>query len=270
MGHREDRTVLFLCTGNYYRSRFAEILFNSVAAKMGLPWRASSRGLAMERGVNNVGSMAASAITTLKAMGVAAGAECARLPTEATHDDFATATRIVALKLAEHQPLLQERFPTWADKVEFWHVDDAPDALGLIEQEVMPLVARIVGGGEQQESNAAQSQPAPADEQPSKKPLTAMVGRETSGRRGKGVTTVFDLPLNEEELQRLASTLKQRCGTGGTAKDGRIEIQGDQRQRIIAELQKLGYKVTGTTSSRIPSAAGQNSWRRGSEAGPAC
>ncbi len=48
-------TVLFLCTGNYYRSRFAEALFNAVAGKMGLPWKATSRGLARERGVNMQG-----------------------------------------------------------------------------------------------------------------------------------------------------------------------------------------------------------------------
>jgi translation initiation factor 1 len=54
---------------------------------------------------------------------------------------------------------------------------------------------------------------------------------------------VFDLPLAEEELRELAALLKQRCGTGGTVKDGRIEIQGDQRERVVAELEKLGYKV---------------------------
>jgi hypothetical protein len=47
MRQRHEKTVLFLCTGNYYRSRFAEALFNSVAGRMGLPWRASSRGLAL-------------------------------------------------------------------------------------------------------------------------------------------------------------------------------------------------------------------------------
>ena len=52
MKQRQENTVLFLCTGNYYRSRFAEVLFNSVDGKMGLPWRASSRGLALERGVH--------------------------------------------------------------------------------------------------------------------------------------------------------------------------------------------------------------------------
>jgi translation initiation factor 1 len=54
---------------------------------------------------------------------------------------------------------------------------------------------------------------------------------------------VFDLSLDESTLRELAGTLKQRCGTGGTVKDGRIEIHGDQQGRIVAELEKLGYKV---------------------------
>ena len=79
--------------------------------------------------------------------------------------------------------------------------------------------------------------------EPARKPVTLKVGRETAGRRGKGVTTVFDLPLDDDGVRELAALLKQRCGTGGTVKDGRIEIQGDQRERIVAELEKLGYKV---------------------------
>src|SRR4051812_3139974 len=83
----------------------------------------------------------------------------------------------------------------------------------------------------------------PPTSEPPKKVLTAKVGRETVGRRGKGVTTVFGLPLSEAELLDLAAKLKQRCGTGGTVKGGRIEIQGDIRDRVIAELEKLGYKT---------------------------
>src|SRR5438034_3416292 len=102
MANRSEKTVLFLCTGNYYRSRFAESLFNSVAGKMGLPWRASSRGLALERGVNNVGPMAVSAIKALEARGLRALADFARFPMQATADDLEIANRIVALKQAEH------------------------------------------------------------------------------------------------------------------------------------------------------------------------
>ena len=247
MAKSNEKTVLFLCTGNYYRSRFAEVLFNSVAGRMGLSWRASSRGLALERGVNNVGPMAASAIKALEAMGLRTADAMTRLPAQVTTDDLERADRIVALKHAEHLPLLQERFPAWAEKVEFWHVDDADDApevLGLIEQEVMGLVARILGGGQRPDNQPSETAPAsPPVKQPAKKPVTLKVGRETAGRRGKGVTTVFDLPLNESGIKELAASLKQRCGTGGTVKDGRIEIQGDQRERIVAELEKLGYKV---------------------------
>ena len=57
------------------------------------------------------------------------------------------------------------------------------------------------------------------------------------------MTTVFDLPLDDDAVRQLAALLKQRCRTGGTVKDGRIEIQGDQRERIVTELEKLGYKV---------------------------
>src|SRR5689334_11930587 len=110
MKQRQGKTVLFLCTGNYYRSRFAEILFNSVAGRMGLPWKASSRGLALERGVNNVGPMAVSAINALEAMGLNAADDFARSPVQVTMGDLEQADRIIALKQTEHLPLLQERF----------------------------------------------------------------------------------------------------------------------------------------------------------------
>jgi protein-tyrosine phosphatase len=245
MTQRRQQSVLFLCTGNYYRSRFAEILFNSVADRMGLPWRASSRGLALERGVNNVGPMEVEAVRALEALAIRAAADVARFPVQVTADELERADRVVALKQAEHLPLLQERFPAWVEKVEFWHVDDDPGALALIEQEVMNLVARLLGGGGHQEGlpTAASGPERPAAKEPVSKPVTVKVGRETAGRRGKGVTIVFDLPLDEGGLRELAAVLKQRCGTGGTVKDGRIEIQGEQRERVVAELEKLGYRV---------------------------
>ena len=246
MAQRKYKTVLFLCTLNYCRSRIAEILFNSVAGKMGLAWRATSRGLALEWGVDNVGPMSAAAVTALKNMGVRADYDCARPPAQVTTDELERADRIVALNQAEHLPLLQERFPGWAEKIEYWHVDDASDAMAVIEREVMGLVARILGGGIRPDPPAPQSAPAPAGKataERTQKTVTAKVGRETAGRRGKGVTTVFDLPLGESDLQELAGTLKQRCGTGGTVKNGRIEIQGDQRERIVAELETLGFRV---------------------------
>lgn len=72
---------------------------------------------------------------------------------------------------------------------------------------------------------------------------TAYLHRESSGRGGKAVTLVKNLVLSEEELKALAKELKQECGTGGTVKEGVIEIQGEQRERIAEVLRRLGYKV---------------------------
>ncbi|MFW3615326.1 translation initiation factor Sui1 [Billgrantia antri] len=69
------------------------------------------------------------------------------------------------------------------------------------------------------------------------------IRRETSGRKGKGVTTITGLPLASAELKALAKTLKKRCGTGGSVNAGVIEIQGDHRELLKAELERLGHTV---------------------------
>jgi translation initiation factor 1 len=189
--------------------------------------------------------MAVSAVRALETLGVRDAAAVTRFPASATAADFENADFVVALKREEHLPLMQERFPAWIDKVEFWQVDDAPAALKLIEREIMNLTARLIGGGERQEPSAdeAATEPFPSKPTPAKKTALVRIGRETKGRRGKGVTVVSDVPLDDTGLHELAAKLKQRCGTGGTVKDGRIEIQGDQRDRLTTELEKLGYRV---------------------------
>lgn len=72
---------------------------------------------------------------------------------------------------------------------------------------------------------------------------TARIQRERKGRGGKTVTVVSGLQLAPADLTALGKHLRQACGTGGTVKEGNIEIQGDHRERVAAELQKLGYKT---------------------------
>jgi translation initiation factor 1 len=67
------------------------------------------------------------------------------------------------------------------------------------------------------------------------------VRRETAGRRGKAVTTVSNLPLDDAGLRELAAALKKRCGVGGSAKDGVIELQGDHRDAVVELLRGEGY-----------------------------
>jgi translation initiation factor 1 len=69
------------------------------------------------------------------------------------------------------------------------------------------------------------------------------VGRESKGRKGKTVTLVSGLALNEETIHDLLSTLKRLCGAGGAFKEGVIEIQGDHRDAVIEELKKRGFTV---------------------------
>ena len=69
------------------------------------------------------------------------------------------------------------------------------------------------------------------------------VQRETKGRGGKSVSVITGVPLQGAALQQLAGDLKRRCGTGGTVKNGTIEIQGEYRDLLVVELEKRGYKV---------------------------
>lgn len=69
------------------------------------------------------------------------------------------------------------------------------------------------------------------------------VSRSTAGRKGKGVTIVTGVPLEGKALKELAKRLKQKCGSGGTLKDGVIEIQGEHRDQLVEELQKQGWSV---------------------------
>ena len=140
------RTLLFLCTGNYYRSRFAEYVFNARAASRGMEWRAVSRGLAVERGAVSEGPVSELVLHRLRELGISVDAS--RHPHPAAADDFSRAQRVIALKEAEHRPLVHERHPRWADLVEYWHVhDDDPnsayDPLAEIESAVGALIVEL-------------------------------------------------------------------------------------------------------------------------------
>jgi translation initiation factor 1 len=67
------------------------------------------------------------------------------------------------------------------------------------------------------------------------------VRREVAGRRGKAVTTIANLPLDDAATRALAGRLKKRCGVGGSAKDGVIELQGDHRDAVMEVLRAEGF-----------------------------
>jgi protein-tyrosine phosphatase len=141
------RTVLFLCTGNYYRSRFAELLFNSLAPQLNLGWTAISRGIAMELGVRNVGPISPYALQGLRERGIEVE-EDIRFPMPLREQDLAQADLIIALNKKEHLPFVETRFAGWGEKVEYWHISDldgasAEEAMSEMEREVRSLVRRL-------------------------------------------------------------------------------------------------------------------------------
>lgn len=137
-------TLLFLCTGNYYRSRFAEALFNALAPQHRLPWQAWSRGVALDMGGNNIGPISPLARDMLHALGIHS-ADCSRYPLQVQEEELQAAHLIIALHEAEHRPYLQARYPAWADRVEYWHVRDGlPTPLYHPLQEIVREVQRLI------------------------------------------------------------------------------------------------------------------------------
>jgi protein-tyrosine phosphatase len=144
------KNILFLCTGNYYRSRFAEILFNALVTRQGLNWQAFSRGLALENGINNRGPISRDAVKALEVRGIPLPGVC-RSPRQVDLHDLDEADVIIALKEAEHRPYMQQKFADWADRVQYWHVHDMVpswqyDPLREIEREVQGLLAYLSHG----------------------------------------------------------------------------------------------------------------------------
>jgi len=141
------KTVLFLCSGNYYRSRYAEIVFNELARASQMGWVAASAGLLPEHFAVNPGPISPTVIRVARERGLFVP-EPARAPRAVTAHDLATANRIIALKESEHRPILVAHFPEWADRVVYWNIHDvdvAPpsETLPLIERAVAALVEEL-------------------------------------------------------------------------------------------------------------------------------
>jgi protein-tyrosine phosphatase len=144
------KTVLFLCTGNYYRSRYAEIRFNDLAQRSGLSWRAESRGLAPHPHINP-GPMSRYTIEALDRLEMEYAAHL-RDPLAVVEADFERADLVIALKEAEHRAMIEQDFPHRTAEVEFWHVHDLDcsepaETIDEIERLLTALVGRLLAGG---------------------------------------------------------------------------------------------------------------------------
>ena len=115
----KQKTILFLCTGNYFRSRFAEYYFNHFAK--GLPWVAKSRGLALFT-YDNVGPVSSYTIQELQKIGITI--DNPNFPIAVKEEDFENADKIIALSKKEHEPMIAKYFPKWQNLVSYWEIGD--------------------------------------------------------------------------------------------------------------------------------------------------
>jgi protein-tyrosine phosphatase len=141
------RKLLFLCTANYYRSRFAEMLFNHLAVERKLNWVADSRGIVTALGAGNVDVISSHTVEGLRSRGVRVSHDH-RPPRQVLTRDFERADRVIALDEEEHRPYMEELFPDWPDRIEYWQVGDlhivtAEEALLLAEGKVRALVSQL-------------------------------------------------------------------------------------------------------------------------------
>ena len=141
-----ESRVLFICTGNYYRSRFAEAVFNHYAEARSVPWRAFSRGLA----VHLVPPEFLLSPHTRQGLTARQMEERHTAPDrrQLCEADLAESHVIVALKEEEHRPMFRKLFPAWEDRVVFWDVGDQPEVkpdegLAAIERHVLGLIERL-------------------------------------------------------------------------------------------------------------------------------
>ena len=146
MSSKKFKTIIFICTANYYRSRFSEYLFNALAEEKGLRWRATSRGLKTSMVTKSDGAISDFTAYRLTAMGVPFDGE--RFPIQLSEADLDNADLVIAVKEAEHRAMMQEQFPAWADRIKYWHVDDMDcatpnEALPILQSCIEALVDRL-------------------------------------------------------------------------------------------------------------------------------
>jgi protein-tyrosine phosphatase len=141
------RQILFICTGNYYRSRFSENLFNHHAEARHLGWRATSRGVAVSLISEENGPISTHTMTGLAERGITLE-EPIRKPIQLRGDDFDVADRAIAMDEREHRHFIESLFFRFRDRVEYWHVRDIGDwaperGLEVLEKQVMALLDEL-------------------------------------------------------------------------------------------------------------------------------
>ncbi len=144
MATQPEFDILFLCTGNYYRSRFAEFFLRHLASMEGYEWKIESRGLRINP--SNNGPISPFTVFECDRLNIPMGP--VRNPIPVTESDFLKARHVVAVKEVEHRPLMAEAFPMFENQIEYWNIHDLDassprQALARLRVEVLRLYERM-------------------------------------------------------------------------------------------------------------------------------
>ena len=138
------KRILFICTGNFYRSRFAEAIFNHHAEQRKIPWTAFSRGLAVHLAEGYLSTFTTEALSARQIELRHTGQRRIQL----SEEDLLRSSYRIAMDRSEHLRMMSNQFPAWADQIDYWDVADIAyrssiEALPEIELKVMRLLEKV-------------------------------------------------------------------------------------------------------------------------------
>jgi protein-tyrosine phosphatase len=141
---RSKKRVLFICTANYYRSRFAEAVFNHHAMRERMPWRAYSRGFATYLVNQDISYNTAVALQDRNIDLSHTSATASQL----TEVDLENCDLAIALSSEEHRPEIDQLYPEWVDRIRYWEIPDMDkippnEALPMVEEKTLELLAEL-------------------------------------------------------------------------------------------------------------------------------
>jgi len=234
----KPKVLLFIAKSNR-DSKLAELVFKSEALKNDVFWTSLSR---TSTGEFSEQQLTENELAVLSEFGIADAAAVASSMTQANIEDLKTADLVVHLR-GGGEADLRKLFPGYSGNSEVWKNTNCFENAGALRQSVSNLIVRLIMKGGKRAPIVEVTKVEKVEISKSDKANSKVrVSLDAKGRKGKKVSVVTGLPLEDDELEKLAAKLKQLCGSGGTVKDGDIEIQGDHVAKILAELQKLGYK----------------------------
>jgi translation initiation factor 1 len=232
----KPKTLLFLAKAAA-DCRLAQLLFDAEARKNDVFWNASGKPLVMTGE-----PLSETQQSILKNFEIDPSHFQGETQAVAV-DDLKNADMVILLQGSADADL-RKLFPAWSGTSETWKISSAFEKADDLKQNISSLIIKLILKG-------GKRAPVPVQVETTDSPISTAdkanarvrVCLESKGRKGKKVTTITGLPLNDDDLEKLGAQMKQACGSGGTVKDGVIEVQGNHCDKLLSELQKLGYKA---------------------------